>query len=168
FSPLLMGVTVGAGGVGSVFGALAAEPMARRLGLGRALVVSRVCYSAAGLLIPFAGGPKEAAFAMVVASQLLGDPFWTTYDVASLSLRQSLTPENLLGRVNSTMHVVQAGLLPLGSLLAGLLAETIGVRETLALAVAGGAAGIVWLVASPLPGLKQPFGDEVVLEVIDP
>jgi MFS family permease len=167
FSPVVMGVTVGAGGVGSVFGALVAGPMARRLGFGRTLVASRMVYSAAGLLIPLAGGPKEVAFAMIVASQLLGDPFWTTYDIASLSLRQSLTPEDLLGRVNSSMHVVQAGLLPLGSLLAGLLAETIGVRETLALAVAGGAAGTAWLLASPIPGLRQPAADEAVLEVVD-
>jgi len=162
FSPFLMGVTVGAGGVGSLVGALAAEPMCRRLGFGRALIASRLGYSLLGVLVPLAGGPKEVAFAMIVASQLLGDPFWTTYDIASLSLRQSLTPDRLLGRVNSTMHIVQVGLLPLGSLFAGLLAEVFGVRETLGLAVAGGAAGVAWLLASPIRGLQQPALDDAM------
>jgi len=106
-------------------------------------------------LIPLAGGPKEMAFAMIIVAQLCGDPFWATYEIATTSLRQSITPERALGRVNSTMNVVQSGLQPLGALTAGLLAEAIGVRETIWIAIAGGALGIAWLLASPIPRLRE-------------
>jgi hypothetical protein len=62
-------------------------------------------------------------------------------------------PQRLLGRVGAAMHVLEAGLLPVGALVAGLLAEAIGVRETLFVATAGMLLGIAWLLASPIPRL---------------
>lgn len=155
FSPLLMGITIGAGGIGSFAGALVAGVMTRRLGYGPSILVSRVAIDAFALLIPLAGGPKEMAFAMIIVAQLCGDPFWATYEIATTSLRQSITPERALGRVNSSMNVVQSGLQPLGALTAGLLAEAIGVRETIWIAIGGGALGIAWLLASPIPRLRE-------------
>jgi MFS family permease len=158
-SPFLMGVTVGAGGVGSFFGAFLVGPMTRRLGFGPAMVASRCAFCAAAVLIPLAGGPPELAFAIVLVAQLAGDPFWAVYEIATLSLRQSLTPQRLLGRVGSAMYVVQSGLEPVGAVVAGLLAEVIGVRETLFVAVGGMAIGISWLLFSPIPRLKALPGD---------
>jgi predicted MFS family arabinose efflux permease len=153
FSPLLVGITVGAGGLGSLCGSFFAGPMTRRLGVGGTLILSKL--QPVGLLIPLAGGPKELAFAMIVIAQLAGDPFWATYEITSVSLRQAITPSRMLGRVTSSMHVVQAGLLPAGALAAGLLAEAIGVRETLWLAVAGGMLSAVWLILSPVRRLRE-------------
>ncbi len=149
FSPLIVGVTIGAGGVGSLGGALLAGRMTRRFGVGGTLLISKLV--PIGVLIPLAGGPAELAFAMVVAAQLFGDPFWATYEITSTSLRQSITPERLLGRVTSSMVLVQAGLLPVGALVAGVLAEAIGVRETLWLAEIGGMLAAAWLFFSPVP-----------------
>ncbi len=154
FSPLLMGITVGAGGIGSLAGSMLAGRMNRGLGYGPSLLASRLILGGFSLLIPLAGGPKELAFAMIVIAQVCGDPFWTTYEISSLSLRQEIAPQKALGRVNSTMQIVEAGLQPVGSLVAGVLAEVIGVRETLLLAVAGGLLGTLWLVASPIPRLR--------------
>jgi hypothetical protein len=61
----------------------------------------------------------------------------------------------MLGRVNSTMHFVQAGLQPVGSVVAGVLAQAIGVREALIVGVAIGTLGLVWLMASPIPRLRD-------------
>ena len=165
FSPLLMGITIGAGGIGSFGGALVTGVLTRRLGYGPSILVSRVAIDVFALLIPLAGGPKEVAFAMIFVAQLCGDPFWATYEIATTSLRQSIAPERALGRVNSTMHVVQAGLQPVGALVAGILAEVIGVRETLWVAVGGGFLGIGWLLASPVPRLR---GAPVVTEPAPP
>jgi hypothetical protein len=62
----------------------------------------------------------------------------------------------MLGRVGSTMHLVEAGLAPIGALTAGLLAEAIGVRETLAIAAAGVSAAALWVLLSPIPRLREP------------
>src|SRR5690606_27499703 len=85
-----------------------------------------------------------------------GDPFWTMYEIGSVSLRQSVTPGEMLGRVSSTMHLVEAGLAPVGALTAGLLAEVIGVRETLAIAAAGVSSAALWVLFSPIPKLQGP------------
>ena len=153
FSPFVVGITVGAGGIGSLGGSLLAGRMTRRLGVGRTLVISKLV--PIGVLIPLAGGPAGLAFAMVFAAQLFGDPFWATYEITSISLRQSITPERLLGRVTSTMYLVQSSLLPIGALVAGVLAQSIGVRETLWLAEIGGMLAAAWLLFSPIPRVRD-------------
>ena len=153
FSPLAMGVTIGAGGLGSVFGAWLIGPLSRRIGFGPTMLISSGGFYA--WLIPAAGGPTELAFAMIVAAQLCGDPFWTMYEIGAVSLRQAVTPDEMLGRVGSTMHLVEAGLAPIGALTAGLLAEAIGVRETLAIAAAGVSSAALWILLSPIPRLKE-------------
>jgi len=153
FSPLVVGITIGAGGIGSLSGSLLAGRTTRRFGVGGTLLMSKL--APLGILIPLAGGPAALAFAMVFAAQLFGDPFWATYEITSISLRQSITPERLLGRVTSTMYLVQSSLLPIGALTAGVLAQSIGVRETLWLAEIGGMLAAAWLFFSPIPHLHE-------------
>ncbi len=155
FSPLIVGITIGAGGIGSLGGSLLAGRMTRRFGIGRTLVICKLV--PLGVLIPLAEGPPALAFAMVFAAQLFGDPFWATYEITSTSLRQSITPERLLGRVTSSMVLVQTGLLPAGALVAGVLAQSIGVRETLWLAGAGGILAAAWLFFSPIRGVNDVY-----------
>ena len=153
-SPLAMGITIGAGGIGSVFGSWLIGPLSKRIGFGLTMLVSSGGFYA--WLIPLAGGPKELAFAMIVVAQLCGDPFWTMYEIGAVSLRQAVTSDEMLGRVSSTMHLVEAGVAPIGALTAGLLAEAIGVRETLAIAAAGVSSAALWILFSPIPRLKTP------------
>jgi predicted MFS family arabinose efflux permease len=153
FSPFLTGITITAGGIGSLAGALVVAKVTRRLGIGRTLLLSSLGVQT--WLIPLAGGPTEIALAMILASQALGDPFWTMHEIGAVSLRQSVTEERMLGRVNSAMHLVDAGLMPIGAITAGLLAETIGVRETLAIAAAGISTAALWIALSPIPKLRN-------------
>ena len=46
-------------------------------------------------------------------------------------------------------------MLPLGAVVAGLLAETMGVHTTLLVAAAGMALGVVWLLLSPIRTLRK-------------
>jgi predicted MFS family arabinose efflux permease len=101
FSPLAAGITVGAGGIGSLAGAVLAERVVRRLRLGRALLLTRCGSALCTFLIPLAAGPKELAFAMILFAQLAGDALWTAHDVSAVSLRQTVVPRDLLGRVTA-------------------------------------------------------------------
>ena len=159
FSPFVMGLTIGAGGIGSIGGAMLTGRFTRMLGFGRAIIVTRLLHDLFTFLIPLAGGPKLLALAMIVVAQVGGDPFWTSHDIATMSLRQTLVPQRLLGRVGAAMHLLQAGALPLGTLVAGVLAEALGVRTTLFIASAGMSAGIVFLIASPVPGMRDLQSD---------
>jgi MFS family permease len=70
-------------------------------------------------------------------------------------LQQTLCPDHLLGRMNATINFLYWGAAPVGSLLAGVVAEWIGLRPTLWLAAVGMllAAGV--LIASPLPTMRH-------------
>jgi predicted MFS family arabinose efflux permease len=77
-------------------------------------------------------------------------------------LRQSVTPDQLLGRTNAGMEMLVAAAAPLGALAGGLLGEVIGVRLTLVIASVGGGllAGML-LFFSPVRRMSvQPPPDE--------
>jgi hypothetical protein len=86
----------------------------------------------------------------------------TVYNIAQVTLRQSMCPPELLGRMNASNRVVVFSTLPIGSLAAGVLAGSIGVRATLWIAAVGVSLSSGWLLASPLrqtrdgPGLPPP------------
>jgi predicted Co/Zn/Cd cation transporter (cation efflux family) len=67
-----------------------------------------------------------------------------------MSLRQSVTPQRLLGRVNASMEVVMLGFQLLGALLAGVLAETVGIRWALFTGSSFMVFGGVWMLFSPI------------------
>jgi len=161
--PALLGLTVAAGGASDLIGALLAGPLLRRIGLGTLLVVLLVLKSLANLLIPLAGGGLFTATAILMGAQLFGDGLMTIFVIQEISLRQSITPDRLLGRVNASMELLGAGVGPLGALIGGFLGQTIGVRPTLAVAALGGLLAALWLALSPVRRLRViPAAEEVL------
>jgi hypothetical protein len=86
----------------------------------------------------------------MMIQQLIGDFAFSTYLVNVLTLRQSVAPEEMLGRVNAAMQLMTRGVFPLSALAGGILATAIGIRPTLTIAVSGVLAASLWLIASPL------------------
>ena len=163
-SPLLLGLVVSAGGVGSLIGSFLASRVITRLGFGPALIWAATGASIIGVLTPLAGGPLLLATLMVFLPQLLGDGLQTIEGVAELSLIQGVVPDRILGRVNATLEVFSHGIAyPLGALGAAALAGIIGVRGGVAIGWAGMAASILLLVFSPLPRIRQ-VSDVLALE----
>jgi MFS family permease len=163
-NPLLLGVVVSAGGVGSLLGSFVASRVIARFGFGPALISTATGASIIGVLTPLAGGPLLLATLMVFLPQLIGDGLQTIENVAELSLIQGVIPDRILGRVNATLEVFSHGIAyPLGALLAAGLAGWIGVRGGIAIGWAGMAASIMLLVISPLPRIRQP-SDVTALE----
>jgi predicted MFS family arabinose efflux permease len=148
--PAVLGLCVACGGAGSLVGAVVAAPLARRLGVGYTVLWAAACGGLIGLLIPLAGGPPLVAAALLMATQLFGDAADTVAGITQLSLRQASTPPVLRGRVNAGMNLLAQGVGPLGALTGGALAGAIGIRQTLAVAVAGSLLGLPWLIFSPL------------------
>ena len=156
-SPLLFGIVVSAGGVGSLIGSFFAARVIARFGLGPALIWTATAASVVGVLTPLAGGPLLLATVMVFLPQLVGDGLQTIEGVAELSLIQGVVPNRILGRVNATLEVFSHGIAyPLGALLAAGVAGWIGVRGGIAIGWAGMAVSILLLVFSPLPRVRQP------------
>ena len=159
-SPLLFGVVVSAGGVGSLVGSLFASRVIRRLGLGPALIWTAAGAALLGVLTPLAQGPLLLATVMVLIPQLVGDGLQTIEGVAELSLIQGLSPDRILGRVNATLEVFSHGIAyPIGALTAAAVAGAIGVRGGIAIGWAGMAVSILFLVLSPLRRIRTMSDD---------
>jgi predicted MFS family arabinose efflux permease len=156
---LLLGLTVGVGGVSSVIGSLITQPIVRRLGIGPTMIVMLIPLGATMMAIPLAPQPVAMAALFLGAAQF-GDMFRTIYFINDISLRQAVTPKRLLGRVNAGTQVLIAAVAPLGALVGGYLGEHIGVRETFYLSAFGPLLACVLLFASPLRHLKSvPVSD---------
>ena len=151
-SPGVIGLLFTLGGVGGVLGALAAGPIARRFGGVRATIIG-IAGSAGALLIPltmpgagllfFGAGMFCVSFSAVV------------YNVNQVSFRQRLCPDRLLGRMNATMRFVVWGVLPIGALVGGVLGSVAGLRTTLWIGAVGEALAGVWLLVSPMRGMRD-------------
>ena len=137
------GLLLAAGAVGSVLGGVLNPRIVRRHGeraaVFTALGVSSAAYLAAGL------APDAAVLAVLLAANGFAVTLW---NVATVTLRQELVPAALLGRVTSAYRMLGWGLLPLGALLGGLVAHSIGLRAPLPLA--GALRALALAAAAPL------------------
>jgi predicted MFS family arabinose efflux permease len=153
--PAVLGLLIGVGGVGSFFGALLAGRFNLRLGWGNGLIVASLTSSLLVLLIPLALGPRILAAAILLVSQLIGDAFLTIYTIGERSLRQTVTPSRLLGRVNASYDFVVGGVGAVGILVGGFAGQLLGLRPATAVAAVGMIFTFLWLFLSPLRGLTS-------------
>jgi MFS family permease len=157
--PAALGFAIAVGGAGNMIGSSFAPRVGRWLGLGRTFIGSALLLVVASWLIPLARGPAPWPLAFMMVSQLLGDIAMATYMVNELTLRQTIAPENMLGRVNAAMQLMSRGVYPIGAMLAGFLAGHFGVRATLGIAACGLMGSSLWLILSPLRHLHgMPAG----------
>lgn len=150
----LIGLIFGAGSVGFLVGALLPKWLTKRIGLGPMLIVGLSTLAVSDFVLPLAAGPKWMIVAFLIGSQILFGLGITIFQVGQVSLRQSITPVHLLGRMNATLNFAVAGLIPLGAVLGGLAGEWIGLRPALILAASGELLAVVWLLFSPIRSLK--------------
>ncbi|MGA2592187.1 MAG: MFS transporter [Bryobacteraceae bacterium] len=153
-SAALLGAIISVGGATYLLGALAAERLARRFGLGHTLIGAAAVAGVGSLLPPLARGPVWVCAAVLSAAQLF-DIAFPIYEINKLSLRQAIAPGHLLGRVNSAQHLMFRGVMPLGALAGGALAEAIGVRSAMFLGASGFLLSTLWLVFSPIRHMRE-------------
>ncbi len=107
--------------VGAVLGSLAATRIAGRLGRTVSLALC-ILVAAASHAVP-ALTSSVVVVAVVWALAGAGIAVW---NVVTVTLRQRLTPDHLLGRLNSAYRLLAWGTMPVGALLGGLVAERVG------------------------------------------
>ncbi|MEV0612822.1 MFS transporter [Nonomuraea sp. NPDC050404] len=144
----VLGAYLAVGGLGTLAGSATAHLIGRRLGTGRATLIVSMATAPASLVIPLLDrGPWlwAAAGAWFVLTFRTG-----VNNVLLVSLRQRVTPDDLLGRMTATMRLLLMGAVGLGGLLAGAFGEIWGVRAALL-------AGALIMAVSWLPILLSPL-----------
>ena len=153
-TPATLGLTIAVGGAGSLIGAALASPFGSRLGLGPALIVAGALNALFSLFIPLAGGGRLRAMILLMAAQLFGDAAGTAWLIYAKTLRQSLLPPEVLGRVAGAFTAVSGLAAVVGALVGGELGQRLGSRPTLLIACAGLALAPAFCLASPLRRLR--------------
>ena len=117
------GLLLSASAVGSVTGGLVNPVLTRRIGQLPSLIVASVANAAIYV------GIGLAPSAYVVGGLFVVNGFAVTmWNVVTVTLRQQIVPDELRGRVNSAYKMLGWGLMPLGALAGGLVAEAAGLR----------------------------------------
>ncbi|MFJ8593521.1 MFS transporter [Streptomyces sp. NPDC093598] len=148
-SPGTLGLMMSIGAVGALLGAAFTDRLARRVGLGSTLVVAAVIGDLAPLLLPAAYRGAWAAPLFAIAFFIQGFGI-TACNVHTMTIRQAVTPEHLLGRTNAAYLFVALGVKPVGSLLGGWLGSQFGLRAALLIGTLGLLSTSLFLVLSPL------------------
>lgn len=117
--------------VGAVAGSLVAAAFDKRFGTVRTMIGAFI----ASVLLMVAPVVWPTPVSLVLSCTLVGVTN-TVGNVLSQSLRQRLVPGDLLGRIGGAGRTLSYGLMPLGALLAGALAEHAGLPVTFYAAVA--------------------------------
>ncbi|MFM0353049.1 MFS transporter [Paraburkholderia nemoris] len=152
-SASMVGVTLGAYGVGMVCGALAAPAIARRLAFGRVLIIGPSCGLLASLVMVATIVTPSFWLAMLSFFLLGAGPIlWV---VGSTTLRQAITPERMMGRVSALNSTATYGARPLGALLGAAISARWGMDACLVAAAAAFFVQALIIVMSPAARLAH-------------
>jgi ABC-type nitrate/sulfonate/bicarbonate transport system substrate-binding protein/outer membrane protein OmpA-like peptidoglycan-associated protein len=121
---LRTGIVIGAAAAGYPVGNILSGTLITRLGVARTLVASATLSVIGIVLMPVAGGAGSVVG--LVAGSVVHSTGEGAFGPTSLTLRQTVTPKRLLGRVNSVQRFLIWGMVPLGSMLASVAIMLIG------------------------------------------
>jgi predicted MFS family arabinose efflux permease len=141
-TPAVLGIALSFDGAGAILGVAASGALGNRVGSGRIIVLTIFVNGVALLLLPVALFLKPAVV-FAVAFFVLGFS-GTVNNVFQWTLRQLLTPDTHMARMNSVFRTVYWGAWPLGNLVGGLAGSAIGPARVIV------AAGVLVLFAGGL------------------
>lgn len=149
-----VGVTLATYGIGLITGALAAARIMRALSFGRVMALGPVTGLVASLLLVATIWMPSAPLAGLSFFLMGAGP--STWVIAATTLRQSVTPPSLLGRV-SAINITAYGARPAGAALGALVGGLYGAEACLVVAAAGFLIQVIVIVTSPVRRLaRQP------------
>lgn len=154
-APVALGFVLSASAVGSLAGSAAAGRIARSLGNGPALIAGCFLFTAPLVLVPLAGGPMPAVLALLFASNLLAGFGVMVLDINANTIYAARIPDRLRSRVSGACTALNYGVRPLGSLMGGVVASAIGVRQALLVFAVAAVFGTFFLLPSPMRALRQ-------------
>ena len=157
-SPLQIGLVLGLGTFGGVGGSLVARRLAERVGTARIMWVALVVPAPLVFLMPLTQSGWEVL--TYAAGWAAFNASGAVYNTAQVSYRQSVCPPELRGRMNASIRWLIFGVSPIGALLGGALGTWFGLRSALWVGASVMAVTGLWLVASPLRGMRDiPLAD---------
>lgn len=154
-SPFQLGIVIGATAVGGAIGAALANRISGVFGVGPTMLVSLGGATLFPLmfLIPRSNGLWSVS--LMSAIQFIYGFGVLIYNVHTVTLRQVVTPDRLLGRMNASYRLVLLGTQPPGAFLAGVIGQSFGLHTALLIAVVAFPFPALWTLFSPVIRLRE-------------
>jgi MFS family permease len=160
-SPFQLGIVIGATAVGGGIGAALANRVSRVFGVGPTMLCSLSGATLFPLLFLIPRDNGLFSVALMSAIQFVYGFGVLIYNVHTVTLRQVVTPDRLLGRMNASYRLVLLGTQPPGAFLAGVIGQEFGLHTALLVAVIVFPFPILWSVFSPVMRMREmPAGPE--------
>jgi MFS family permease len=139
FGPFLYGLLFAAAGAAALAGATVASRAGARIGSGLTITFGRAVYPLAWLLVALApvsdDAPGILAVILIATAMILQGFAGGVENANEMSLRQTVTPDRLLGRTSATMRSANRTMAAVGAVLGGTAATLLGERASLWLVV---------------------------------
>jgi predicted MFS family arabinose efflux permease len=149
-----IGLALGAGAAGGLIGAVVARRVIDAVGLGRTIMLGAALYPVPLVLLAAAGGSHAKSALLLGGMEFVSGLGVMFFDIGNNSLRAAVTPDDLRSRISGAYSAINYGSRPLGALVGGWMGAGLGMRPTLLTAGICGALGSLWLLLSPVPGIK--------------
>ena len=149
----IIGIAFSIGAVGFLIGVLVCSALTKKLRLGRSIALSNACNF--GLLIVLLAHADSFAVLILGVALFVSSFGVPIYNINQVSLRQTITPNRLQGRMNATMRTIVWGTIPIGSFLGGVFSNSFGIIPTLFVGSAVSGGSILWIVLGPIFKLSE-------------
>lgn len=130
-SSVVIGFVVGASAAGFPLGNIICTKLVHRFGVARTLMVSATVSVSGLILIPIAGSLGSGSVPGLIAAHVLHGIGEGAFAPTALTLRQTKTPDYLMGRINSVQRFLVWGVAPLSSLMTALSIKHFGLSSAL-------------------------------------
>jgi MFS family permease len=137
FRPGIFGLAVSVGGLGAVIGSVLAQRLGARLGPGPFVIYACGLTSLASFCFPLISRPDHLGIFCLTATYFALSAAGAAVTVFAWTIRQSITPSDLLGKMNGAFRFCVTGIMPFGALFGGWLGSIIGIRSTLLVGAVG-------------------------------
>ncbi|WP_089176390.1 MFS transporter [Bosea sp. AS-1] len=148
-----VGITLGIYGAGMIVGAALAPAIARQVSFGMLILLGPFCgLCAASVMLATLWMPSVQLVGTSFFLFGVGPIIWT---ISTMTLRQAVTPNAMLGRVSALIMTATFGARPLGAAIGASVAAHFGIAACLALATAGFLVQLLVIAFSRVPRLQD-------------
>ncbi|TML77728.1 MAG: MFS transporter [Actinobacteria bacterium] len=153
--PATIGLVIGVAAAGTLAAAALTGRIARAIGVGPAFLIGCFLFPAPLLLVPAARGPHWLVIAFLFTAEFISGLGLMLLDILAGVIQGGLIPAPVRSRVSGAFMVVNYGVRPLGTSVAGVLGSTIGVHNTIWIGAGGALLGMAFLLPSPIRHLHD-------------
>ncbi|HUR02619.1 MAG TPA: MFS transporter [Nonomuraea sp.] len=160
--PAVLGGVLAAASIGGLVGAVVSRRLIERIPVGLLYLAAHLAVFLGPTLIAVAAGPRPVVVGLIALSFFISYLGLGVGGVLVISLRQTSTPQSMMGRMTAVFRTLLFGGGALGGMSAGLLAGAAGAGNALAMTAAGSAALMAGVAASPviaLRGIPEPTAE---------